>query len=316
MTRRNDGRSRVLSGLRVALLAMIAAVSTVSAISLSSLAVSSVALADARTDYLIRLLTTSDAFRVRAQAAISLGSVTPAADVVDALTTALRDENPAVRAAAATSLGRVGGPPQLTALRALERDAEVPVRTAATQAIAALSRRPATGTAVAAPSTGTTTTTTGATPTPSGPPRYYVGIGAPGSRVASVDPGVVRQARAFIERTVGGLPGVVVAPADEAAASATRVIRERSLAGVFLDSSITVLEQRADGAVRATVSVVVQTYPDRNMRSMLSGSATVSGESATTAQRTAIEAALGSALRNLPVVMAASAASPGGGGRR
>src|SRR5689334_15704301 len=65
------------------------------------------ALADARSDYLVRLLAGSTQFRVRAQAAISLGSVEPAASVVSALSKALSDEHPAVRAAAANSLGRL-----------------------------------------------------------------------------------------------------------------------------------------------------------------------------------------------------------------
>jgi hypothetical protein len=68
------------------------------------------------------------------------------------------------------------------------------------------------------------------------------------------------------------------------------------------------LETRPDGAVRAQVSVVVQTYPDRNVRSMLSGAATVMGESGPAAQRAAIEGALTSALRNLSTAMAASSA--------
>src|SRR5262245_61338209 len=70
-------------------------------------AIASSAAADARSDYLIRLLKDSTQFRVRAQAAISLGGVESAPEVVDALMTSLSDEHPAVRAAAANSLGRL-----------------------------------------------------------------------------------------------------------------------------------------------------------------------------------------------------------------
>ena len=59
--------------------------------------------ADARSDYLIRLLRGSSQFRVRAQAAISLGNTDPSAEVLAALSLSLKDEHPAVRAAAATS---------------------------------------------------------------------------------------------------------------------------------------------------------------------------------------------------------------------
>jgi hypothetical protein len=263
--------------------------------------------ADERTDYLVRLLQTSTAFRVRAQAAVSLGSVPAEPSVVQALTQALRDDNAAVRAAAASSLGRLGDPSAVAALRGLERDSEAAVRTAATEAITTLQRAGSSRTATASATARTTgTTAAGGTSTPSGPARYYVGIGVPGSRVATVDPTVLRGARAYIERSLSAMQGVVVAPDAESVAAANRVIRERSLAGFYLDSSVTVLEQRPDGALRASVSVVVQDYPGRNVRSMLTGSATVSGETGATAQRTAIEAALGSALRNLGTAMAAS----------
>jgi hypothetical protein len=265
-----------------------------------------VAHADERTDYLVRLLQTSTAFRVRAQAAVSLGSVPVEPAVVQALSTALRDENAAVRAAAASSLGRLGDPSAVTALRGVERDPEAAVRAAAAEAIGALQRAGSSRT-VAATGGGTSGAASAAGgAAPSGPPRYYVGIGVPGTKVAAVDAAVLRGARAFIERSVGSMQGVVVAPDSESVAAASRVLRERSLSGFYLDSSVTVLEQRPDGALRASVSVVVQDYPGRNVRSMLTGSATVSGESGTTAQRTAIEAALGSALRNLGTAMSAS----------
>lgn len=264
-----------------------------------------VAHADERTDYLVRLLQTSTAFRVRAQAAVSLGGVPVEPAVVQALTAALRDDNAAVRAAAASSLGRLGDASAVPALRGLERDPEAAVRSAATEAIAALQRAGSSRT-VAATGGGSSSGTSAGGATPTGPPRYYVGIGVPGTKVAAVDPAVLRGARTFIERSVGAMQGVVVAPDSETVAAASRVLRERSLAGFYIDSSVTVLEQRPDGALRASVSVVVQDYPGRNVRSMLTGSATVSGESGTTAQRTAIEAALGSALRNLGTAMAAS----------
>jgi hypothetical protein len=266
----------------------------------------SLAHADERTDYLVRLLQTSAAFRVRAQAAVSLGSVPPEPSVLQALSNALRDDNAAVRAAAANSLGRLGDPSVLPALRAVERDPEAAVRTSVAEAIASLQRAGSGRTTVASTTSRTTSSSAGATTAPSGPARYYVGIGVPGSRVSSVDPSVLQGARAFIQRSLMSMQGVVLAPDSESVAAANRVLRERSLAGFYIDSSVTVLEQRPDGALRASVSVVVQDYPGRNVRSMLTGSATVSGETGTAAQRTAIEAALGSALRNLGTAMAAS----------
>lgn len=257
--------------------------------------------ADARTDYLVRLLRTSDAFRVRAQAALSLASATAEPSVIEALTAALGDESSAVRAAAASSLERLGDVSAIPALRAAERDSERGVRDAVSRAVRALER--------VARTTGATPNAGGASsvdPAPSGA-RYYVGVGVPGTKVAGLDRRTLESARGFIAGRVQQLEGVRVAPESESPRDAAQVIRRDSLTGYYLDSSIVSVETRPDGAVRAAVSVIVQSYPDRNVRSMLQGAATVMGESGAAAQRAAIEAALNSALRNLGSAMAAGA---------
>lgn len=91
-----------------------------------------------QTNYLIKLLETSSQFRVRAQAAISLGLIEKSRAARDALTAALQDAHPAVRAAAATSLGRIGNSKNLIALRKLADDVEEPVRNAARASIGRL----------------------------------------------------------------------------------------------------------------------------------------------------------------------------------
>jgi HEAT repeat protein len=257
--------------------------------------------ADERSDYLIRLLQTSAAFRVRTQAAISLGSGLPDPAVTAALAAALRDDNAAVRAAAASSLGRVGDPSVLGALRTAERDPEAAVRTAATAAIAAIQARPSgSGGGGAGSSAGTSGG--GATPPPSGPARYYVGIGRP-NVTGTLSPAVVGSVRGMVERRLGTIGGIAVAPDGESVAAAQRELRSRSLTGFYLDISVTV-ESLPTGAIRARVSVVVQDYPGRNVRSMLSGSATATG--ASSADASLIEAAVGSALNRLPTALAAS----------
>ena len=91
-----------------------------------------------RVGYLIKLLESSSQFRVRALAASALGQLEPSSAARRALTHALLDEYPAVRAAAAASLGRIGDAGQVSALRALERDPEEPVRNAALASIGKL----------------------------------------------------------------------------------------------------------------------------------------------------------------------------------
>ena len=88
----------------------------------------------------VRVLQESHDFRARARAALALGA---SADPTMAapLATALRDENAAVRAAAAEGLARVGGATQLGALRGLARDPERQVRDAAGRAVTAIEAR-------------------------------------------------------------------------------------------------------------------------------------------------------------------------------
>jgi HEAT repeat protein len=59
-----------------------------------------------RTQYFVDLLSSSTSFSVRAQAALALGRVPQSAQVRTALTAALRDNEPAVRAAAASAMER------------------------------------------------------------------------------------------------------------------------------------------------------------------------------------------------------------------
>lgn len=247
---------------------------------------------DQRVDYLVRLLQTSDQFRVRAQAAISLGRVEASTPVVTALTTALRDEHPAVRTAAASSLERLADPTALDALQPLKRDRDPAVRRAATAAVRTLERIART-----APRED---------PTPStGAALYYVGIGNPGAQGDAANAATLRRAKEILARLARELEGVEVAPDGESNAAAQRVIQRRNLTGYYLDSSVVSLGE-AGGGTRAVVSVILNTYPGRDMRAILQGSATVPGATGPAAQEQALEGALRGALRRLPQAMAAS----------
>ncbi len=259
------------------------------------------------TEYLIRLLRDSDAFRVRARACDALGSRASDAGVIDALVAALRDRDGAVRAACVASLGRVGDPSVLPAVRALDRDTEREreVRAAARTAIAAIEARSGGG-------GGGGGSGGGGGGSAGGPARYYVGIGLPGT-TAGVSDAVRRSARESLRTAAAGVSGVEIAPDGETAAAATRVLRSRSLTGFFLDSTITTVEDTPAG-VRVVVQIVVQDYPGRNVRAMLSGRATITGEHNTSspAVADAIGAAFAGAMRQLPAAMAGSR---GGGSR-
>lgn len=241
-------------------------------------------------DYLIRLLSESDSFRVRVRAADALGSQTPSAAVTAALIGALDDSEAAVRAAAASSLGRVGDSSALSGLRGLSSDSESAVRTAARTAIAAIEGRGSGGSA------GGSGGSAGGGST--GTPTYYVGVG-PGAGVTGA---TLSGARAFFLSRVRAMSGVVVAPDGESDAAATRELRSRGLSGFFLDWTVTV--EDSDAGVRCRVSIVLQDYPGRNVRAMTSGTATLSGDHDLSHAGPGIEAAITSALRSVPTGMA------------
>ena len=282
-----------------------AAVALVCAL-LAGLGHAAIAHADARANYLVRLMTTSDQFRVRAQAALALAQAAVGdTTITEALERALRDDHPAVRAAAVSSLQARGDASVLEALRAAKSDRDPSVASAATRAVTALER-------VARANGGRGGSTPGATPpptqpTPSGPARFYVGVATPAT-TAGLSPAVLTSARSFIVQNVTQIPGVQIAPANESNTTARRVIQQGRLVGYYLDVSITSVEERPGGGLRAAVSVIVNTYPGRDMRSILQGAATVSGGGAGDgARQQAIEAALTGALRRLPQALDASA---------
>jgi len=259
------------------------------AVALGLLAVAP-ARADERTDFLIRMLATSDQFRVRAQAALALGTRPNEASVQRALTGSLRDAHPAVRAASASSLERLQDPQALVALRPLQRDRDEAVRAAVERAITTLERS-----LIKPPDRGQE------------PATYYVAVGTPTAQSGLSGP-TLRSLREHVVRYVDGLSGVRIAPEGEAQGAASTVLRSQHLVGYYLDSSITKIEEKPDGAVRAQVSVIVGTYPGRAMRVMLSGAATVSGAgSGEAAKVQAVEAAFTGALKRLPQAMEAGA---------
>jgi hypothetical protein len=261
--------------------------------------------ADARTDYLVRILQTSEEFRVRAQAAIALGGMSPSDPITQALIRGLSDSDASVRAACAASLERVGDGAAIAALRTAASDREASVRSAASRAQRAIETRTRTA---ANPTTTTTTTTTTAVAsttntTPSAADRYYMGISAPGAQAQGLDASVLRSARQLVVREASSIAGVVIAPEGETSAAANTAIRSRRLTGFSIEASVTEFESSATGT-RVKVSIILGTYPGRDMRAILQGSATVPGAQGVEAQRMALEGAIRGGLRQLGSALA------------
>jgi hypothetical protein len=241
--------------------------------------------ADSRGDFLIKMLSSSDQFRVRTQAALALGSRPPEPTAVKALIAALRDEHPAVRSASAGALELLKDPGSLVALKAARKDKDTSARSAIEHAIATLER-----------------SATPSTPEPSASSTFYVAVGTPSSQALATP--ALRGLREHVVKEVASLSGVRIAPENEGQAQATSVLRSKKLVGYYLDSSVTKIEEKPGGALRAQVSIIVGTYPGRAMRVMLSGAATVSGSgTGESAKVQAVEAAFTGALRRLPQAM-------------
>ncbi|HSN85034.1 MAG TPA: HEAT repeat domain-containing protein [Polyangiales bacterium] len=241
------------------------------------------AAADAREDYLVRLLRTSEAFRVRAQAALSLGQLESTRSSIRALERALADAHPAVRVAAISSLRRLEAKQSLPVVEKATRDRDKAVRRAAKEAVEALQ-------------------SVGQRPHGPGPTRYLVAMGMPGTKAERVSRQMLFDARIFLAEQLQQLEGVELAPDDLSPAEAKREIVGRKLHGIYLESSVVSLEPKGD-AVRAVVTIVVLTYPGREMRGMLRGAATASGGYDGDIAEQAIQGAFLGALRRLPTVM-------------
>lgn len=267
----------------------------------------SVARADARTDYLVRTLRTSESFRVRVQACLSLGQLRSSSrKAVEALSGALRDSSPAVRTAAATALANLEDPEGLPALRLARRVNTGSVRRAIDGAIMALQRVVALRRSSGAADRSVESASRGST-RPRGPARYYISVGAPG-RGNGVSAEMAARAEEALRREIAQIDGVELAPPRQSAGSARQILRRRRLTGYHIDSSIVSVERTSAGT-RVQVSLVLGTYPGRDMRAMLRGSATARGAASPSTERAALEGAIRSALGQLSRALTASAAT-------
>jgi len=256
------------------------------ALGLVSLLLTSTASAKGRDDYLVGLLSESPAFRVRAQAALSLGQLEPTRRSLEALERAVSDRHPAVRVSAISSLRRLESKESLPVIERAMRDGNKSVRRAAVEAAAALS---AIGERERGP----------------GPTEYLVSVGMPGAKAERVSRQMLFDARIYLSEQLLKLRGVELAPDDLTPADAKREVIQRRLSGYHLESSIVTLEPTG-GGVRAVVSIIVLSYPGRDMRGMLRGAATASGRYTEHSAELAVHGAMMSALRRLPGLLQAT----------
>jgi len=199
-------------------------------------------------DKTVRSLQASDDFRVRTQAALTLGG-SKSADAVDPLCEALDDDNASVRAAAAAALGRLhlGGEACLTQKQKTEKNASV--KSAMKKAVDALRTEPE-------PEFTTQT-------------RYYIAIGkttdSTGRNGDEVN-GLVRKA---MREAVESTSNILIAPTTESQAQAKkRLSAHKGVKGLYLLPRVGA-PQYADKNLKLRIEIAYFTYPDKALIGML-----------------------------------------------
>jgi hypothetical protein len=265
--------------------------------------------ADGRTDYLVRMLRTSSQYRVRIQAALTLGEIADSASV-PALVEALEDEESSVRVASLAALSRIGDPSALDAVRGRVRDRNGAVARQARTTVRTLEQ---VAQRQAAAGGGPAPTGTGGTGTSD--ERFYVGLGGMGNKAGVRGDEARDLLRRFLVDEIGTARGVVVTPHDETPTQTTKVLKQRRMTGYWVDGSITKLAREGDN-IRAEISLLVLTNPGRDLRMMLSGAAQVSINGRLTPaletelQNQALKGAASGAVRRLVSQLNAGVATP------
>ena len=262
---------------------------------------------------LVRILESDLDFRVRIQAAFALGN-TRDASALDPLVRALADPNPAVRAAAATGLARLGNPRALTALRNLSRDPSAAVRVQAERAIRQISGEGSTApTAIPAPPPGAIGGAGGMYPrfaiAPAaasvswGSVRYVVFLGSLENRSGYQGAQLTLALRREVNTTLRAIRSLAVLddPAHVPEGHAREITRRR-LPKLRLDGALSRVNRRAVSrqlSIRCEVSFMLLDEPERVMRGVLNGAATGSDEVGSQDQeRRLAEQALAGAVRS------------------
>ncbi|MBK6513788.1 MAG: HEAT repeat domain-containing protein [Polyangiaceae bacterium] len=191
----------------------------------------------------------SDDYRVRTQAALTLGATADAA-AVKPLCGAINDSNQTVRLAVVAALGKLGkedGAACLRKLKGSEKDASV--KTAIDKSLEKIALG-------------------GDPPPPRAGAKYYVAIQVTNktSRPNLEVEGVVR--RAMQEKLLAN-SACAVAPRDETAAQAAAVLKKGKMSGYLLIASVEPFDY-AGGNLKVQLKVTMWTYPDRSLKAEFS----------------------------------------------
>jgi hypothetical protein len=255
MDRRLRGRRRCGTGPRRRLALLVSAV-VVALVGLPERAWAQAG--SERTAQLARMLSDSD-FRVRTQAAFSLGRVDDPGAIA-ALVKVLDDQHPAVRAAAAVALGRIGDPSALPALRRHDDESSA-VKSQVRRAIDLIEADHTTKVAY---------DWAGA--------HHYLELDAIANVSKTKRPDIEGLVRSLALREMRRLPGLVAADAQERPADANEQLARRKLPGYAVSVSLGRLVRYMSPdkvRVQAEVMLAVVTYPERIYKMTANGDGAV-----------------------------------------
>ncbi len=226
----------------------------------------SAAWADDRTVFLIDRLKYppspghSDDFRVRASAALALGSGNDDA-AVPPLCQALADPNDAVRSAVAAALGRLARAASVDCLKArLATDSSPGVKTQIQKALDAIS--------------------SGASSVPKAVPnaKFYVALSAVANATGRAQVDIDRIVLTAVRGKLDSLAKYQLAPANESADAARAVVARRNLKAYFLSLAVDKFDY-SDGNLRVRVKVAVSSYPGNDLKGEVPAGITQTGVS-------------------------------------
>jgi hypothetical protein len=238
--------------------------------------------AEDRIAYLIKELKTSKDFRVRTQAAVSLGQ-TKSSRAVKPLCSALSDSEEAVRGVSAKSLGIVGEQsalPCLTKHKGSEKNSAVLKKI--TEAIKNIKKQ--------------FEIPTGA--------KAYVAIGQVKNQTSRSHGEVSDLVQSAMKTSLHSMKGVAVAPSGQSKTEASKVITKKRLKGYQLDMKVEKLVYKGD-ALTVKVRMIMSSYPGKSIQGEIARTLTQTGSTAgdTSSENELIQMAVTGALESFEKIV-------------
>lgn len=218
------------------------------------------AAADVRADYLINLLKTGSSYRVRIQAAQSLGRL-QSKEALPALQAALDDKSPHVVIAVAAALGEIGDPSVLSSLKAAKRKSHSSaVKTQLSASIRLLQAMSSEGETVRE--------------RVSGGQRFLIKVDAMGNSSTSRTPNIVNVMRELVIDVLAQRSGIEIQSGSMTDTQVRSKLKKGKQKGFILSGALITLQQE-QGFMIAKIALNVLSNPDYNLVMMPSGEARV-----------------------------------------